>query len=117
MPGGVQSWSKSEHLDRIQQSGHFVFSRELVFDQPSGGDADRFIALMRSQGSYQTLRRLGLSDDEMGASEFERQVRSAYARVDPSTLPRLSFSWRVRLGLTADRLPFGVTTGPVALTD
>lgn len=100
MPGGVESWSKSEHLDRIQRSGHFAFTRELVFDQPSGGGADRFVALMRSQGSYQTLRRLGLDDDEMGATAFERQVRSAYSGADPSTLPELSFSWRVRLGLT-----------------
>jgi hypothetical protein len=99
MPGGVRSWSKAEHLERIQASGHFAYCREAVFDQPSGGGADRFIALMRSQGSYQGLRRLGLDDDEMGATEFERQVRRAYARVDTSVLPELSFSWRVRLGV------------------
>jgi SAM-dependent methyltransferase len=101
LPGGVQSWSKAEHLDRIQNSGYFEFCRELVFAQPSGGGADRFIALMRSQGSYQGLRRLGLDDDEIGATAFEQQVRGAYARVDPSALPELSFSWRVRLGIVA----------------
>lgn len=101
MPGGVQSWSKSEHLDRIRTCGHFVFWREIVFDQPHGGGADRFIALMRSQGGYQALRRLGLDDDAMGATAFESQVRGAYARSDLSSLPELSFSWRVRLGVTA----------------
>jgi SAM-dependent methyltransferase len=100
LPGGVQSWSKAEHLDRIRESGLFVFYREVVFDQPSGGGADRFIDLMRSQGSYQTLRRLGLDDEKMGATEFEGAVRSAYASADPATLPELSFSWRVRLGIT-----------------
>ena len=99
MPGGVQSWSKAEHLDRIQKSGHFAFARELVFNQPVGGGADRFVALMRSQGSYQTLRRLGLSDEELGATAFEHHVRRAYASADSSALPALSFSWRVRLGL------------------
>jgi SAM-dependent methyltransferase len=105
MPGGVQSWSKSEHLERIQRSGHFAFARELVFDQPSGGGVDRFIELMRSQGSYQTLRRLGLEDDELGATTFEQQARAAYARTDASRLPPLSFSWRVRLGVLADNEP------------
>jgi SAM-dependent methyltransferase len=100
MPGGVESWSKADHLDRIRGSGHFSFVRELVFDQPSGGGADRFVALMRSQGSYQALSRLGLSDDELGATTFEHEVRLAYAGADSSALPELSFSWRVRVGRT-----------------
>lgn len=103
MPGGVQSWSKSEHLDRIEQSGRFAFVREVVFHEPSHGGAERFIDLMRSQGSYQALRRSGLTDDELGASEFERRVRIAYARTEPSVLPPFSFSWRVRLGVTPQR--------------
>lgn len=100
MPGGVRSWSKSAHLERIERSGHFSFVRELVFDEPSPGGADRFIDLMRSQGSYQGLRRAGLTDDELGATEFERRVRAAYARTETLELPDLSFSWRVRLGVT-----------------
>ena len=99
LPGGVQSWSKAQHLDRIRQSRLFSFCREVVFDQPSGGGADRLIDLMRSQGSYQALRRRGLDDDELGATEFEREVRSAWGRADASLLPELSFSWRVRLGV------------------
>jgi SAM-dependent methyltransferase len=109
LPDGVRSWSKAEHLDRIQASGHFAFARELVFDEPSGGTAGRFVALMRSQGSYQALRRLGLDDDEMGATEFDRRVRDAYARADVTALPELSFAWRARLGVTAID---GVTSAP-----
>ncbi|MCU1360358.1 MAG: Type 11 methyltransferase [Ilumatobacteraceae bacterium] len=101
MPGGVQSWSKNEHLDRIQRAGHFVFTREVVLHQISGGGAERFVALMRSQGSYQTLRRLGLDDDELGATTFERDVVDAYAQMPPGLVPELAFSWRVRLGVTA----------------
>lgn len=103
MPGGVRSWSKREHLRNIERSGHFAFTRELVMhgEGAAGGEldgADRFVALMRSQGSYQGLVRLGLDDDSMGAAEFERRVHAAYASaVGP---PPLSFSWRVRLGVT-----------------
>jgi hypothetical protein len=106
MPGGVRSWSKREHLDRLDASGHFAFTHELVFDEPAwAGDdegdaraADRFVALMRSQGSYQGLLRLGLTDDDLGATDFERAVHEGYA--DAGASPGLSFSWRVRLGVT-----------------
>jgi SAM-dependent methyltransferase len=104
MPGGVRSWSKRQHLDRLDASGHFAFTRELVFDEPAtvaednGRNAERFVALMRSQGSYQGLLRLGLTDDELGATDFERAVHEGFA--DAGASPGLSFSWRVRLGVT-----------------
>jgi len=98
MPGGVRSWSKSGHLDRMASSGHFEFVREIVLGQAVDGGADRFVALMRSQGSYQGLLRLGLSDAELGADRFDREVAVAFAGARSS--PGLSFSWRVRLGVT-----------------
>jgi SAM-dependent methyltransferase len=106
MPGGITSWSKSQHLERIERSGAFEFVREVLFDQVvpdqpvgSGAGAERFIALMRSQGSYQGLRRMGLDDDEIGATEFERQVHQAYADRPTDLIPPMSFSWRARIGL------------------
>ena len=105
IPGGVRSWSKSQHLDRLIACGRFAFTRELVFDEPAaapdgigGGGAERFVALMRSQGSYQGLLKLGMTDDELGASDFDREVRGAFAAAESNT--GLSFSWRVRLGVT-----------------
>ncbi|MFA9209264.1 MAG: hypothetical protein ACEQSN_13800, partial [Yersinia sp. (in: enterobacteria)] len=65
----------------------------MLFDEPVGGGAARFGALMRSQGSYQTLRRSGLTDDELGVAEFDEAVALALAGHES-----LSFSWRVRLG-------------------
>jgi hypothetical protein len=100
MPGGVRSWSKRDHLERIRQSGSFAFTRELVVDDQAAGGARRFIALMRSQGSYQGLLRLGVTDDDLGAPQFEAIVDEAFAR--SSTDPGLAFCWRVRLGCTAD---------------
>jgi SAM-dependent methyltransferase len=98
MPGGVRSWSKRGHLDRITASGSFAFVREVVFDQPVDGGAERFVGLMRSQGSYQGLRRTGLSDLDLGTDDFEREVRDAFAAAP--AFPGLSFSWRARLGVT-----------------
>jgi SAM-dependent methyltransferase len=101
MPEGIRSWSKSQHLERMQRSGHFRFCRELLFDEPSEGSADRFVALLRSQGSYQGLIRRGLTDDDLGVTQFETSVRDAYAVPDAPS--RLWFSWRVRLGCRAER--------------
>jgi SAM-dependent methyltransferase len=102
MPGGVRSWSKGEHLARIRASGRFAFTREVVFDEPvvlPDGEtvADRFVALKRSQGSYQGLCRAGLSDDEIGMTVFERDARAALGATRASE--GLGFCWRVRLGV------------------
>jgi SAM-dependent methyltransferase len=96
---GVRSWPKRAHLARIAESGHFPFTREVVMHDVIDGGPERFIALMRSQGSYQQLRRSGLSDEELGMGEFEREVAGAFAR--PDAPPGLVLSWRVRLGVSA----------------
>lgn len=92
MPGGLRSWSKAEHLDRMNRSGHFVYSREIVLSESVEGGVERFCALMYSQGSYQGLRRLGLSDDEIGAVDFERRARAGFAAA--RCFAGLTFTWR-----------------------
>lgn len=104
---GARSWGKSGHLPRMTESGRFAFTRELVlhsatrteYSATGTEDAERFIALMRSQGSYQRLRRAGLSDEELGVSWFEAEVRAGFGE-RPGATP-LVFGWRVRLGVTA----------------
>jgi len=97
LPAGLRSWSKSGHLDRINLSGHFSYAREIALGEPVEGGVDRFCALMYSQGSYQGLRRRGLSDDEIGAGEFERDVRAGFAAARPFV--QLWFTWRARIGV------------------
>lgn len=96
---GVRSWDKGGHLARMAASGHFAFTRELVFHADEEGDAERFVALLRSQGGYQQLRRAGVDDDALGLPEFERSVRAGFDE-RPGPTP-LSFGWRVRLGVVA----------------
>jgi hypothetical protein len=81
----------------MASSGYFSFTRELTLSEPVEGGGERFKALMFSQGSYQGLRRAGLSAEEIGAPEFERTVDAAFSGA--RAIPRLSFSWRVRLGM------------------
>lgn len=97
MPGGLRSWSKSGHLGRMQTSGWFSYTREVVLWDSVGGGAERFKALMHSQGSYQGLRKAGLSDEEIGAVRFGEEVDAGFAAC-PAT-PELSFCWRARIGI------------------
>lgn len=97
LPEGVRSWAKRRHLARMRASGAFSMTRELLFNQSELGGADRIVGLLHSQGSYQTLRRLGLTDDELGTTAFEGEVRQAFTQA--SAGPSLTFCWRVRLGI------------------
>lgn len=101
MPSGLRSWSKGAHLERMSRSGLFGFTREIALSSPVDGGADRFRALMYSQGSYQGLRRRGLTEEEIGATEFDDEVREAFS--EAALLPGLSFTWRVRLGVRPGR--------------
>ena len=42
-------------------------------------------------------RYLGLSDEEIGLTQFQHEVEAAFR--EPVQFPGLSFSWRVRLGV------------------
>jgi SAM-dependent methyltransferase len=97
LPSGVRSWSKEQHLRNITNSGRFAFTREIVFDEPTVASADRFIALIRSQGSYQDLRKRDLSDADIGLPDFEAAVNQSWRVAGDPT--EMSFSWRVRLGV------------------
>jgi len=97
MPGGLRSWSKSGHLQRMAGSGLFSYTREIVLSEAVGGDVERFKRLMYSQGSYQGLLKAGLEDDEIGAVAFQSAVDAAFA--EAVVPPTLSFCWRARIGI------------------
>ncbi|MDY7104391.1 MAG: methyltransferase domain-containing protein [Actinomycetota bacterium] len=93
--GGVRSWSKSGHLDRMIASGHFEWCRDVVTHTTEPGDADRFVGLMRSQGDYQTLRRRGFDDDLIGLTELATVTR---AGLGDGEVP-FRFGYRSRIGM------------------
>jgi SAM-dependent methyltransferase len=95
---GGRSWSKRDHLRRLRDSGRFAYTREILLDQDVAAGADRFIDVLRSQGSYQGLVKAGLTDDEIGVPAFVEDVVAAFAEAGDA--PTMSFSYRVRLGVT-----------------
>jgi SAM-dependent methyltransferase len=93
----VKAWPRVEHLANMLASNHFAWCREVFVHHTEAGGADRFIALLQSQGGYQSLLKQGYSPAEIGADIFEREVRAAYAE---STMDHgITFSWRARLGV------------------
>jgi hypothetical protein len=93
---GVRSWSKSGHLDRMIGSGRFAWCRDLVTHTTETGDAGRFVDLMRSQGDYQTLRRRGFDDAQLGIDELAAVVRDGLGPGGTT----FRFGYRTRIGVT-----------------
>jgi SAM-dependent methyltransferase len=94
MAVGVKAWSKDEHFSRMRASGQFRWCREVCALATQLGDAERFIALLRSQGDLQTLLKHGLTEQQLGVDAFSAEVRR---ELGAATRP-FWFTYRVRLG-------------------
>ncbi len=91
----VTKWSKNKHLDRIKESGRFRYVREILAHSIEQGDADRFVGLMLSMGSLQSLLKLGLTEGDLGITTLREAVIRTIG-VRPCTW---YFSYRVRMGV------------------
>ncbi|HEY1387507.1 MAG TPA: class I SAM-dependent methyltransferase [Ktedonobacterales bacterium] len=93
--GNLPKWSKNTHLDRMHDSGHFRFTRELFLHHIEQGDAARFLAMVRTNGySYQF--KLGIiTEQEIG---FDRLTRAAFQTLGSKPISWY-FSYRVRIGI------------------
>ncbi len=92
---GVTSWSKDDHLARLIESGHFRWCREIESLQVDEGDAERFVAVLLSQGDFQTLKKHGVDEAMVGVADFDREVRAALGE---GTRP-FWWSYRARIGV------------------
>lgn len=97
LPEGVRRWSKVGHLQTIAASGRFRWWREIAMASVDAGNALRFVGLLKSQGDYQTLRRHGLADADLGVDRFAQLVDH---RLGSEPRP-WSFGYRVRVGFKA----------------
>jgi ubiquinone/menaquinone biosynthesis C-methylase UbiE len=70
-------WEKHTHLSRMQDSGDFRFTKEIVVHHTEQGNAERLIGLLLSQGSVMTLLKSGLSEKDLGIDVFKRRVTDA----------------------------------------
>jgi SAM-dependent methyltransferase len=73
----VPRWDKSGHLARIQGSGRFHYTREILLHHNEMGNAERLVGLALSQGGVQSLLKRGLSEIELGLD----QLRADAARL------------------------------------
>lgn len=91
----VLHWDKERHLDRMRRSGAFRYVREIAIHQQDAGNADRLVGLMLSQGSVNSLLKLGFHQEDIGIA----QLREAAARcLGPEPRPWV-WTCRVRLGI------------------
>ncbi|QBD82339.1 class I SAM-dependent methyltransferase [Ktedonosporobacter rubrisoli] len=90
----VQSWPKHEHLARIQASGHFRFTKEILVHHVEEGNAERFVGLALSNYIAEYLQR-GLREEEIGFDRFKASVHNALGEKQWS----FYFSYHIRMGI------------------
>lgn len=88
-------FSKDQHLDRIRDSGHFRWVKELCVHSLDSGDADRLVGLALSFGGIADLFKWGLSEQEVGVEKLRESARRA---LGSSAVPWY-FTYRIRLGI------------------
>src|ERR1700760_4753813 len=86
--------AKEEHADRMRASGLFRFVTEIAVHHREEGDADRLVALIRSQGGTVALLNEGLSEDQLGLT----RLREIAERRLPGPVP-FWWTYRVRLAV------------------
>jgi len=88
-------YPKEKHLENIQKSGHFKYTREVVFANSENCTADRYYALALSQGSVQMIMK-------REPALIERELAALRAAADEffgeKTLP-VEFCYRMRIGV------------------
>jgi ubiquinone/menaquinone biosynthesis C-methylase UbiE len=92
--GEVFQWLKSGHLGRMVESGCFRYVREIALHHIDQGSAERFAAILISQGGTAGLLRRGLSEAELGIDAFRALCRQ---RLGDQPKPWFWTS-RIRLG-------------------
>lgn len=95
LAGNLPRWAKGAHLERMRDSGHFRFTRELFLHHVEHGDAARFLELVLTNAYSQQFKRHTITEQEVG---FDRLARAAYQTLGPRPIPWY-FSYRVRIGI------------------
>jgi SAM-dependent methyltransferase len=92
---GQPRHTKDMHLDRIRESGHFRFVREVVLHSRERGSAERIVGMALSLGPLTVLLNEGVSEEEIGLAA----LREAAARALGNDEVDLYLGYRVRLGV------------------
>lgn len=88
-------WAKDEHLARMQSSGCFRYTKEIVAHHTDQGNAERLIGLLLSQGSVMTLLKNGITEPQLGIDVFRQKVTQALGNENQTWY----WSLRIRYGI------------------
>lgn len=88
-------YPKENHLKNISDSGYFRYARELVFANTESCTAERFVDILISQGSLQTILKKSPEMIEADIDKFSYNIKSIFA---DSTF-EIEFSYRMRIGI------------------
>ena len=92
LPENLKIWSKDRHLDRMRESSHFRFTREVLLHHIEQGDAARFLEMMRSNAFSHQFQ---FTEQEIG---FDRLTHAAFRSIGSEPIPWY-ISYRVRIGI------------------
>jgi len=90
----VQSWSKEKHLERMQASDLFRYTKEITLHNVEYGNADRFIGMVISWGSFRYLKQ-GVTEQELSIDQLKEV---AHRVIGEEPIPWY-LSYRVRIGV------------------
>jgi len=92
---GVKQWPKGTHLERMEKSGVFRLTKEILVHNVEYSDATRFKGLLRTFGEIQTFLKAGVQGIEEVLQRFDASIDESLGQ---RTLP-CYFHYRVRLGI------------------
>ena len=70
-------WKKTQHINRIHESGHFSFSKETYFHKTEKLSKEKFIGIALSQGGLEALMKRGRTKKEIGIIDFQKKINEA----------------------------------------
>ncbi|HMM00895.1 MAG TPA: class I SAM-dependent methyltransferase [Bacilli bacterium] len=88
-------YDKTKHLENIERSGYFRYSREILFSNKEKCDARRFMNLMLSHGGLQTILRKSPNLIEEDLKKFEKTIKRIFAGKEFE----IDFCYRMRIGI------------------
>jgi ubiquinone/menaquinone biosynthesis C-methylase UbiE len=93
-----EKWPKGQHLERLRESGHFTFTKEVLLHNSEVGDAERCVqqAISWMVEDVDEFYARGVTDEQLGLTAF----RAVAERIIGAG-SRWFTSWRVRLGVKA----------------
>jgi ubiquinone/menaquinone biosynthesis C-methylase UbiE len=95
LAGNLQIWPKEKHLERMRESAHFRFTREVLLHQVEQGDAARFLEMVLTNAFSHQFKLKTVTEEEIG---FDRLRQAALQYIGSGPIPWY-FGYRVRIGV------------------